>query len=231
MKYCLLLLLITSAAYAQPRNMKEAIEYLDRECSDSLKMVIRESKPANLRNERITSWINNPHSKIYRYLRHQGVHSQQRIIIITAYKEHLLGKPLDEKALYALQIEREKRLKAANKKKLFGGVYIPKDLADAIAQIDKMWDDSTKQEIRQMTENEFAGRTHRGFGMWIRNNWGLWKGSRLSRYFNDMGIFHPDDISGIILTCYYRHLKDEDFKVDELVKHYQDYWKQQQKSN
>ena len=59
----------------------------------------------------------------------------------------------------------------------------------------------------------------------MRNNWGLWKGSRLSEYFHKMGVFHPDDMSGIILTSYYRRLRNEPLQVDAQVKYCQDYWK------
>lgn len=39
--------------------------------------------------------------------------------------------------------------------------------------------------------------------MWIRNNWGLWGGSRLQKYFTDKGIHHPDNMSHVILVHYY----------------------------
>ena len=64
-----------------------------------------------------------------------------------------------------------------------------------------MFADSTQAKIKVMTEDEFSGRYHLGFGMWMRNNWGLWKSSRLSRYFNSLGVYHPDDMTGIILTA------------------------------
>jgi hypothetical protein len=47
---------------------------------------------------------------------------------------------------------------------------------------------------------------HFSLGMWMRNNWGLWHGSRLSEYFNEHGVHHPDDMSGIILSSYWNSL-------------------------
>jgi hypothetical protein len=76
------------------------------------------------------------------------------------------------------------------------GVYIPKDLNDAISELNKNFSDSLKTEIKKMTENDFSGRFHMGTGMWMRNNWRLWAGSRLSVYFNDLGIYQqlsPND--------------------------------------
>jgi hypothetical protein len=61
--------------------------------------------------------------------------------------------------------------------------------------------------------------------MWLRNNWGLWKGSRLSKWFNEKGIQAPDDMSGIILDSFWRHLNGKPLKLDEQIKYYQDYWK------
>ncbi|WP_293945941.1 MULTISPECIES: DUF6794 domain-containing protein [unclassified Sphingobacterium] len=104
------------------------------------------------------------------------------------------------------------------------GIYIPKNLKDCFVQIESFWDDSTKNKVREMTESEFMAGTHFGFGMWMRNNWGLWGGSRLSAYFAKRGIRHPDDMPGIILTSYYRKLKGKDPDVKSQLKYYKKYW-------
>jgi len=109
------------------------------------------------------------------------------------------------------------------------GVYIPKNLDDCFKQIDNFWSDSTKNMVKSWTENEFLTNTHFGFGMWIRNNWYLWGGSRLSKYFNDMGIFHSDDMSSIILKSYYRYLTGEKIKLKKQIKDCKSYWKSSQK--
>jgi hypothetical protein len=103
--------------------------------------------------------------------------------------------------------------------------YKPVNLQEAVEQLKILHHDSTKQKIRAMTEDEFIGRAHFGLGMWMRNNWGLWKGKELAGYFNSIGIYHADDMSGIILTSYYRELHGQDWKVDAQVKYHQDYWK------
>ena len=104
------------------------------------------------------------------------------------------------------------------------GVYIPKDLNDAIAELDKDFPDSLKIEIRKMTEDDFSARYHMGTGMWMRNNWGLWSGSRLSRYFNNLEVYHPDDMSGIILSSFYRSLTNQPIELEEQVAYYKMYW-------
>jgi hypothetical protein len=103
--------------------------------------------------------------------------------------------------------------------------YKPKDLDEAILQLEKIHNDTTKQKILAMTEREFIGNSHFGLGMWMRNNWGLWKGGELAKYFNSIAIYHPDDMSGIILTSYYRHLNGQEREFEKQVKYYQGYWK------
>ncbi|MGV8139374.1 MAG: DUF6794 domain-containing protein [Mangrovibacterium sp.] len=111
------------------------------------------------------------------------------------------------------------------KKDSIDGVYIPTDLNDCFKQIDSFWADSIKTQVRKMTEDEFTANAHFGIGLWMRNNWRFWGGSRLSKYFNVLGVFHPDDMSGIILTSYHRYLLGQDIKLEEQISYYKDYWK------
>jgi hypothetical protein len=84
-------------------------------------------------------------------------------------------------------------------------VYIPKDLEDAFLELEKMLSPALLNEIRLKSEKDMI-EYHHGFGTWLRNNWGLWAGSRLAQYFRQLGISHPDDMSGVILTSFWRHL-------------------------
>lgn len=103
-------------------------------------------------------------------------------------------------------------------------IYIPFDLNDCFRQIDGMLCDSADNGIKKMTESEFVSGSHFGFGKWIRNNWGLWKGSRLSKYFNELEIYHSDDMSSIILISYHRNLMGKELKITELIHYYKNYW-------
>lgn len=106
-------------------------------------------------------------------------------------------------------------------------IYIPKDLEDCFHTLDSILSDSVKSEIMWMSESEFRGRAHFGIGMWMRNNWGLWSGeSRLSHYFSRLGLWHPDDMSGVILTSYYRYLWGEPIKLRQQIRYYKQYWKE-----
>lgn len=92
------------------------------------------------------------------------------------------------------------------------GVYIPKDIEDCFSELNKILDDSTKVKIKRSSEEDLVD-FHMGLGRWLRNSWGLWKDSRLSQYFKDMGARHPDDISGIILGAYRSHLNSNVFDL------------------
>lgn len=105
------------------------------------------------------------------------------------------------------------------------GIYIPFDLNDCFTQIDGFLCDSENNRIKNVTESEFLSGAHFGFGLWMRNNWGLWRGSRLSKYFNKLGIYHPDDMSSIILVSYHRYLLGQELMITEQIQYYMDYWK------
>ncbi|NQY07458.1 MAG: leucine-rich repeat domain-containing protein [Flavobacteriaceae bacterium] len=114
---------------------------------------------------------------------------------------------------------------------LINGIYIPKDLKDSFSQINIIWSDSIKTKVKAMKESDFVNNNHFGFGMWMRNNWGLWKGSRLFKYLNEKGLNHPDDMSSVILTSYHRHLNNRNLKVRNQIKGYKEYWKKANKES
>jgi hypothetical protein len=150
-------------------------------------------------------------------------------VLLLAFKKTLLNEPFTESELLkpyqAIEYKWEQEDSVRFTTDSLRGQYIPKDLEDCFKQIDSFWSDSIKNEIKQWTEDQFIGRAHMGFGMWMRNNWQLWGGSRLSSYFGEMGIYHPDDMSGIILTSYHRYLNGQDIALEAQIKSYQDYWK------
>ena len=95
--------------------------------------------------------------------------------------------------------------------------YIPRDLEEAVLALDKLISEEEKNELCKMGEDEFLAATHLGIGMYLRNEWGLWKKSELSKYFRRRGIFHPDDMSGEILKSYYKFLCQRPWNYTNLV--------------
>ena len=104
--------------------------------------------------------------------------------------------------------------------------YIPTDLDDCFRQLEKILKPKDLDQIKSGTEKDMI-KYHFGLGMWLRNNWGLWAGSRLAKWFNEQGIFHPDDMSGVILDSFWRHLNKKPIDLEGQVKHYQEFWEKQ----
>jgi hypothetical protein len=99
--------------------------------------------------------------------------------------------------------ELQKRLIAEK----IGDQYIPKDLGDAFLELDKELPEVDRTEMAALKSRKDMITYHHGLGTWLRNNWGLWGGSRLQKYFTDKGILHPDDMSSVVLFYYWDWLK------------------------
>lgn len=110
--------------------------------------------------------------------------------------------------------------------------YIPKDLTDATAYLECVLDEKTKSSLINPDEQQTVAMLHFGLGLQLRNKWGLWKAnSRLVEYFDSLGIAHPDDMSGTILTSYYRQLNGKQINLEQQIEFYKDYWLNFDKNN
>jgi len=110
------------------------------------------------------------------------------------------------------------------------GVYVPSDINDAHKELDNMLTSQFKKEIKENHEKRMT-KYHFGLGGWMRNNWGLWSGSKLSEWFKTKGVTHPDDISAIILDSYCRYLRNEPLGLEKEFAYYIRYWKIREKPN
>ena len=95
--------------------------------------------------------------------------------------------------------ERERRMTAES----INGVYIPRNLGECFIELDKALSEIDKNEMRALPKRGDMIQYHLGLGTWMRNNWGLWGGSRLYKYFYDKAVTHPEDMSSIVLFYYY----------------------------
>ena len=73
-------------------------------------------------------------------------------------------------------------------------------------------------------EKEALVEAHHILGQWLRNVLQLWYDGPSIKWFNNIGIYHADDISGIILTSMHRKYNKVDLDIDGQVKVYRDYW-------
>jgi len=100
---------------------------------------------------------------------------------------------------------------------------IPKNLTECFDELTK--NTSKEDLIKFIRAKGNFGMYHHGSGTNMRNNWGLWTNSVLAQYFNKMGIYHADDMSGIIMTSFYRYLIGEEIKLGRQVDFYIKFWK------
>ncbi|BDS10181.1 DUF6794 domain-containing protein [Aureispira anguillae] len=110
------------------------------------------------------------------------------------------------------------------------GMYIPRDLYDAFAQLDKLMDEDAKKTFMAYADDEVDRKTHGSLGTWLEHKWSLSEGSRLSEYFRKMKVPHYDYMIGIIITSYHRHLHGKDLKVKEQVLFFRKIWNKKQKA-
>ena len=82
----------------------------------------------------------------------------------------------------------------------------PKNLTECIQMLDKNLKKQDKEYIKTLTEDEFFMESHFTIGMGIRNEWIRSVNPELVKFFSDEGVKHPDDMSAMILTSYYRYL-------------------------
>ena len=213
-------------------DTNSAIELLNNTLPDTAKQVIRdipedqlldflnsENEFKNLVDEKFFKSYKT--SKLEKTFKKNGLTENGLTleVILRAYKRELLGQDqhLEQLINKYTEVERRWDKQSANlaTTDTLRGTYIPIDLEDCWRVFDRDWGDETKEWVREQTEEEFTASQHFGTGLWIRNNWGLWAGSRLANYFRQKGIEHPDNMSGIILSTYYRHLEGEDINLDE----------------
>lgn len=232
-----------------PKNINQAIEKLDKNlsietkdrltqiASDSLLIWYKDSKTEfDVMDEWFYKWTRRSTTKdarLGKYYKKKGLKIPNDMIeiVLRTYQAKLNGLNTnhDDEILKPFQLKQQKHNeedKVRFTTDSLRGSYIPEDLEDCFKTLDKIYSDSIKNEIAKLTEDEYSSGNHLfGIGIWMRNNWQLWGGSRLSNYFNRIGISHPDDMSGIIMDSYHRYLRKEEIRLDEQVKYYQDYWK------
>lgn len=99
-----------------------------------------------------------------------------------------------------------KEYEARLQKEKIDRIYIPKDLTDAHDQLDVLMEKDAKLGFMKLSDAEAPRKYHFVLGRWLIKNWSLDRGSRLSAYLRDRGVFRPDDMAKFILQTYHRKL-------------------------
>ena len=95
-------------------------------------------------------------------------------------------------------------------------VVLPTNLAEAINILDAELNENQKLEIKEI-KRENLGRFHFGYSMEIRSKWRLWDDSELALWFKENGIYHPDDMSNLIIEIYWKYLNGLPLSLKESV--------------
>ena len=101
----------------------------------------------------------------------------------------------------------------------------PSSLDESLNYFEKNWTERAKNSFKNKPENEAVTELHMTVGMWIRNNWIRHGNESLAKEFNTIGIYHPDDISSMILTSLHRKLNHKGLNLEKQAQYYIDYWK------
>lgn len=108
----------------------------------------------------------------------------------------------------------------------FGQFRKPQNIEDAITYFEKKWSKKEKERFRQKGEKEAVVKLHFSTGMWIRNNWiRNDKDTSLVYFFISLGVYHPDDMSSVILRSLHRRLNNKDINMEGQVESIKKYWK------
>jgi len=107
--------------------------------------------------------------------------------------------------------------------------YIPINLEDSFNYLNCNLSANDIKSFKEKDEREAVSEFHFSIGLFMRNNWGLWSGeSELFEFFENLGVTHPDDISGIIITSYHREINGKNTQFDKIVSEVKAYWERRE---
>jgi len=129
----------------------------------------------------------------------------------------LAQKPKKREGLPSTPEELEKLYKSNIRKSRIKGVYIPKDLNDALLQLEKLSDKEGLLKFKLAPEENIDRKLHFGLGRWMIYNWNFYYGSRLEHYLKQMGLMHPDDMADFLIISFHRYLNKKPLNSKELI--------------
>lgn len=113
------------------------------------------------------------------------------------------------------------------KKDRIGGTYIPKNLDDALAELDKRIEPASRMKIRALPEDSVCTELHFRLGSWMISNWSFYEGSRISHYLKSAGVTYPDDMADFLLIAYHRRLNNIPVNIRDLATEFKSKRKQE----
>lgn len=96
------------------------------------------------------------------------------------------------------------------------GQYIPKDLPDAITELNKLTDAASREKFKNLSEYDAEHKMYFSLNRWVCTNWGFYEGSRLSHYLKEVGITYPEDQATSIILAWHRSLNKKDINFRQI---------------
>ena len=141
-------------------------------------------------------------------------------------------------------LERYQLLRKAIEREMLHIDYAPETLEESFEWLNKFLQDI--EIFKSTPEKEMMAMAHHGLGRWLRNKWYLWWSEKfaaesidekdslypqtkpaLNAYFESIGIHHADDMSGIVLVSYHRHLNGRPIELEKQVEKTINFYKKQ----
>ena len=103
------------------------------------------------------------------------------------------------------------------KSKLYG-VYIPRDIDDALGKLLELTTIEAREPLKNVDEEVVAKKLHFGLGRWMEYNWNFDEGSRFSHYLRQKGLTYTEDMTKSMLILFHRHVLGKPLDADQLFK-------------
>ena len=108
------------------------------------------------------------------------------------------------------------------RKSRINGVYIPKDMTEALKELDELSPAESKTKLRLASEDVIAQKLHFGLGRWMAHNWNFDDGSRFSHFLTGMNLRYSEDMIDFMLRMYHRHLSNKPLDAEKTAAKYQE---------
>lgn len=200
-----------------PKNLESCFDILNKTLMDNELFVIKTFEEDGIYfhdkfqpgTDFFHAWKLYDSSRLTKYFNKKVLVGSHETILIS-YHRHLNQQQIDLEGKYKAKqkADNEEYLKKSEQDSI-NGVYIPKNIKDCFITLDSLLEQSDIDTIKALTSREETIIYHHGLGTWIRNNWGLWGGSRLQKYFLARDVKHPDSMSALILEYYYDWLHEK----------------------
>ena len=123
----------------------------------------------------------------------------------------------EEKGPPSSEAEFEQQYQEHIRKEVLNGVYIPKNLEDAMLELDKRVSEEARMKFKALPEDSVCFIMHNRLGQWMILNWGFYGGSRLSHYLRSAGVTFPDDMADFLILAYHRRQNAKPIGIKELA--------------